>query len=167
MFSLVKCGAGHAFTYCQTFCLSVSSFIQPPPFFPFLTFPVLLPRPPSPRPHASPPPPHLFVLKILFKPKLTCDVNSELGFYLWFSDCLCLSVRVCLSLCVCLSVSVSVCLSVSLSLSDRRRDRTVAFRLLSSRPKSFLFLSLERAQIRQTIGQFLSCQLSQSHLRNT
>ena len=45
--------------------------------------------------------------------------------------------------------------------------RNVTFRLLSGRPKSFLFLSLERVQIRQTVGQFLSCQLSQSLLRNT
>ena len=44
--------------------------------------------------------------------------------------------------------------------------RNVTFRLLSSSRKSFLFLSLERAQIRQTTGQFLSFLLSQSHLRN-
>ena len=42
--------------------------------------------------------------------------------------------------------------------------RNVMFRLLSSRPKSFLFLSLGRVQIRQTIGQFLSCQPFEKHI---
>ena len=42
--------------------------------------------------------------------------------------------------------------------------RNVTFWLLSSRPKSFLCLNLERAQKKEsdpsTIGQFPSCQLS-------
>ena len=65
----------------------------------------------------------------------------------------------------CRSEQISMCLCVSFTISA-----SSGCLALSSVPvlfSPFLAFNLERAPIHRTIGQYLSCRFSQSHLRNT